>query len=230
MRAARALRTLLCPHDVSCMLCASEARMGAGTGLCAACGEKLVPFWGAHSFDGVPHYAAFQYGGAAAPLVHGLKYENKRYMAHPLILGLVRAFTENGLLADYIVPVPLHKNRRRHRGYNQSDILARGLGEGVGVPVLYDALSRVRDTPQQVGLNESERMRNVRDAFISHAALKGAVVVVVDDVCTTGATLTACAKALRRRGAVVTLLTAATMDKTSGMANDGSDPVNSIII
>ncbi len=96
------------------------------------------------------------------------------------------------------VPVPLHASRRRHRGFNQSDDLARHLG----VPVVH-ALRRVRATATQADLPAARRHQNVRDAFAvtrDAAALAGSIVLLVDDVSTTGATLEACARALKAAG------------------------------
>jgi ComF family protein len=148
------------------------------------------------------------YDGALRAIVHALKYEGRRSLARPL----GRLMRERGadMLADaaWVVPVPLHPSRRRYRGFNQAADLARH----TGVPVL-PALRRVRATPTQTGLPAARRHRNVRDAFAptrASVALAGAVVVLVDDVSTTGATLEACARTLKQAGAAeVRALTAA---------------------
>ncbi len=106
------------------------------------------------------------------------------------------------------IPVPLHPSRRRQRGFNQAADLARHLG----IPVVA-ALRRLRPTPTQTSLPAARRHRNMRNAFaVTRAAraLSGAIVVLVDDVSTTGATLEACAKVLREAGVIeVRALTAA---------------------
>ncbi len=212
MNTMEAIRRMVCPDDVSCMLCGEERGMGGGTGLCDKCNRELVTFDGERSVQKAPLYAAYVYQSAAAKLIHGLKYENKRYMALPLILGLTRVYTEKGIAADGIIPVPLHKKRQRMRGYNQSEILAAGLCERVHAALWRNVLLRVRDTSQQVGLLEHERLQNVKDAFACSVDLHGKHVVLLDDVCTTGATLSACMLALEAQGAAVTLLAAATVD------------------
>jgi ComF family protein len=110
--------------------------------------------------------------------------------------------------ADVLVPVPLHPTRRRERGFNQAEDLARH----IGLPVL-PALRRIRRTPVQAELPAAQRHGNVKDAFAverREERLSGAIVVLIDDVSTTGATLDACAQALKGGGArEVRALTAA---------------------
>jgi len=212
MSTKKVLEGILCPLDASCMLCDGEEGMGSGTGLCETCRKDLVPFVGMRDVHGVPLYAAFEYKGSGAALIHGLKYENKRYMAFPLTQGLIRAYVQHGLKADGIMAVPLHKKRLKKRGFNQSELLARGLCEAVGVPFLKNVLVRIRDTKQQVGLDEHERLQNVQGAFSTTDDLHEKYIVLIDDVCTTGATLMACAQELMRCGAKVTLLTAAAVE------------------
>jgi ComF family protein len=102
-----------------------------------------------------------------------------------------------------VVPVPLHAMRLADRGFNQSALLARRLARHVRAPLQALAVARVRDTPRQVGLDRVERLANVAGAFVvaKPAAVKGRDVILVDDVCTTGATLRAVSRALRDAGA-----------------------------
>lgn len=104
---------------------------------------------------------------------------------------------------DVIVPVPLHRERLRWRGFNQAVPLARALGAAGDRPVDPFALVRSRATPPQVGLDAGSRRRNVRGAFVVRSAdrIRGRRVLLVDDVMTTGATIDACARALRAAGA-----------------------------
>ncbi len=146
---------------------------------------------------------AADYSGTLRRVVHAFKYDPRPSLARPLA-DLLRDRSA-GLLADahLVVPVPLHRWRRLQRGFNQ----AAALAAGVGLPVC-QALRRVRATPAQVGLTAAGRRRNVRGAFApawrargSRHALEGRVVVLVDDVRTTGATLHECALVLKAMGA-----------------------------
>jgi ComF family protein len=152
-------------------------------------------------------------------VIHALKYEGRRSLAGPLA-ALMRSRCQAMLDgAHVIVPVPLHASRRRARGFNQAMDLARRLSGGT-LPVRA-AIRRVRATPSQTGLPAVQRHRNMREAFAparrlcwrrrrTPAPLRGLVVVLVDDVSTTGATLDACAMALIEMGAAeVRAITAA---------------------
>jgi ComF family protein len=137
-----------------------------------------------------------------------MKYDGRRSLARPLAQHMTDRGTEVLHGADCVIPVPLHRSRQRQRGFNQAADLARWMGP----PVVF-ALRRTRATAPQAALPAGQRHRNVRRAFrVTRAGrrLAGAVVVLVDDVSTTGATLTACAEALKAEGvAEVRALTAA---------------------
>jgi ComF family protein len=188
--------------------------------LCDICGDAL-PSWRAISLplQQCPRCrrgrseisrarAIGEYAGALRAILHALKYDGRRSLAVPLGALMRETGAEVLTGAHLVVPVPLHRRRRWTRGYNQAADLARHLG----LPVRR-ALRRVRATAPQTTLPAAQRHRNVRDAFSVTPAGRstiGTVVVLVDDVCTTGATLAACAKALKSAGAAeVRALTAA---------------------
>lgn len=160
------------------------------------------------------HRPAGEYDGALRDIIHAFKYEGRRSLAPPLALRLRTRGTEPLRDAACVVPVPLHPVRRLQRGFNQAADLAAHLERPV-VPALW----RVRYTLPQTGLTAIERRRNVRRAFrlspllakrTRAALIDDRIVVLVDDVRTTGATLAACAAVLRRAGArEVRLLTLA---------------------
>lgn len=145
----------------------------------------------------------YRFEGVIRQAVHQLKYRNLRALAPVLAAMMDDYLTANPLSADVLVPVPLHPRRLRERGYNQSELLARGLGRNRGIPVESECLERRRDTSAQARTaGREERLRNVAGAFgCRDGRLEGAQVLLTDDVATSGATLGACAGALREAGA-----------------------------
>ena len=165
--------------------------------------------------------AAGPYEGRLRDIIHAFKYDQRRTLARPLAALMREAGRDVLHDADAAVPVPLHWARRRRRGFNQASLLASGLG----LPVLH-ALRRRRRTRAQAGLPAGERRVNVAGAFTlawryrwpwlrplarrAGKPLAGLTVVLVDDVCTTGATRDACARVLLDAGVrEVRVLTAA---------------------
>jgi ComF family protein len=141
--------------------------------------------------------AALAYEFPADTLIQALKFRGELALA-PLLAGFLAGALE-GERVDYIVPVPLSRERLRRRGYNQAMEIARHLGRQGVEPSLCE---RTRDAPPQMELPYDERQRNVRGAFRCTRELIGASVAVVDDVMTTGATLDELARTLKRAGAV----------------------------
>ena len=123
-------------------------------------------------------------------------------VARPLAGMMAERFPPWAQIPDLIIPIPLHPERVRERGYNQATLLARLLCEQLSLEMDDNLLRRTRDTCPQVGLDRLQRRRNVAGAFSAHGALvKGRRVLLVDDVCTSGATLAAAAEALLEKGA-----------------------------
>ncbi len=174
--------------------------------LCGLCLQGRFRFDGARS--------AVRYEGVGREAVHALKFHRKPRLAQPMgewmAVVLQRAregddglLPEGWLTPDWLIPVPLHPATYRRRGYNQATLLAQTVSERTGIPVLDDLVVQVRRTKPQATLGERERWENVKGAFevTTPEAIKGRVVVVVDDVMTTGATVNEIARLLKRDGA-----------------------------
>jgi ComF family protein len=176
------------------------------TATCGRCRRQLSPFGAGFSLG--------PYEGGLKAVIHELKFRGRRRVAERLAEriaaspGCARVLTSEAVL----VPVPLHPRRRRERGFNQSELLAKALARRHHLAVAPDAVVRRKETAPQTGLSAAARRSNVAGAFAvrRRSRVAGRVVVLVDDVVTTGATARACARVLRDAGAVeVRLLTAA---------------------
>ncbi len=133
--------------------------------------------------------------------IHTFKYEPRPELAGVLGQMLSDYLAAHSLPVDVVTAVPLHAERERARGFNQALLLARALGARQNLPVWDSALARVRATRSQVELDAAERHANVQEAFAAEARVAGMRVLLIDDVCTTGATMDACTAALKQRGA-----------------------------
>ena len=154
--------------------------------------------------------AAAAHDGPVAAAVRGFKYRARLGAVDGLAGLMLTRAKELGRPHDLVIPVPLHPGRLRSRGFNQAWLLGRRLALGLGLEADSGALDRVRFTVPQVGLSDVARRRNVKGAFAlsNDGHLKGARVILVDDVLTTGATVNECARVLKRGGATwVTVLT-----------------------
>lgn len=181
---------------------------------CARCGKPL-PDGGAHCRSCLTAQAkrlkcslirsAVVFGPQIRPAIHAFKYADARHLAAYLADWMERQWIVYPELsqAQVLIPVPLHRKKLRARGYNQSELLARALGSNVGLPVDTVSVLRTRNTPSQTKFGREGRLQNMSGAFscVNPAAVKGKIVLLVDDVATTGATLEGCAQALRAAGA-----------------------------
>ncbi|MFC1987819.1 ComF family protein [Chloroflexota bacterium] len=176
-------------------LCPRCGRHQPGGVLCSSCVS-----WQA-DIDGIR--SPFRFEGIMRQIIYQLKYKNIRALAAPLSRMLNDYLTTNPIPVEALVPVPLHRKRLRERGYNQSSLLAKELGKLTNLPVVGDCLIRQRSTqPQARTSNVKERQTNVTGAFACYnQRLRDKQVLLVDDVSTSGATLNACAVALKAAGA-----------------------------
>ena len=180
-------------------------------GKCGLCRHGL------NDYDAAYSYGAYE--GELRDLIHLLKYQRIEPLAKPLSKLLIKALPLDQHF-DCIVPLPLHWTRRIWRGFNQAALIAIPLAQYMSVPLVH-ALRKKKYRPPQVGLTNAQRRENVRGVFVVEKPLliEGRRILLVDDVFTTGATASACAKALKKAGAKhVSLLTLARVDRRPTMA------------
>ena len=176
-------------------LCPRCGRPQASGIVCPDCRQRQT------RIDGIR--SPFRFDETIRKAVHELKYRNLKAIA-PFLSTLLADYVQlNPLPGDALLYVPLHPRRLRERGYNQSSLLARELGSHIDLPVIEDCLVRVNQAQPQVrAVNVEQRRRNVAGAFACQdERVRGKQIILVDDVCTSGATLESCAAALKDRGA-----------------------------
>jgi ComF family protein len=146
--------------------------------------------------------AICRFSGPIRTAIHGFKYQNKTYLAKTLISLMERSPLRFGINEyDLLVPVPLHRNRLRQRGYNQSLLLAREVANRCHVTLNETILKRIQDSAPQTGLVGIKRQENVKGVFSLNGDPTGKVILLIDDVLTTGATVNECARVLLKGGA-----------------------------
>lgn len=184
-----------------CEICGIS--LNGSMALCGDC-QRSRP-----SFSALRSWSAFD--GRIRIALHHLKYRRDIGLGEALTPQFTQFARGLGWFAELLVPVPLGQKRLKERGYNQAELIAWPFAMATAVDYAPDALQRVRDTRSQVGLSRRERRDNVRAAFRGNAArVHGRRILLVDDVATTGSTLSSCAEALFAAGARdVTALTVA---------------------
>lgn len=159
-----------------------------------------VGFFGQMPFNAVMSEFFFSKSGHVQALIHGLKYhgakENGIFLGREIGRSIKDAPAFQDI--DFIIPIPLHPKKLKIRGYNQSMVIAQGIGEETGVPIAADCLVRKVFTATQTKKSREERWQNVKDIFdvVNVSKIEGKHVLLVDDVLTTGATLMSAGKAL----------------------------------
>ncbi len=176
--------------------------------LCQRCGRSLeyaAPVCGSclqPSFRLQQVRAPLLYHEPVTRIIHRMKYDGLFALAKPLAQIMAKSWPAWEPYPDTIVPIPLHKRRQGRRGFNQSALLASHLGQQMEIPVDKQAVNRVKHTMPQIGLSPAERLENVRNAFTADSQqVKNKQILLIDDVYTTGATMSAAADALLASGA-----------------------------
>ncbi|MDG1288059.1 MAG: ComF family protein [Rickettsiales bacterium] len=173
-----------------------EFDMGQGA-QCAACMETTPEYHG--------HRSVLHFDDASKRLIHDLKYYDKPLMLDTFARWMAQASPEwIDLDEALLVPVPIHRWRLLKRKYNQSALLAKRLASLQEMHVGYNILTRIKNNPPQASLPRKERLKNLSGAFAvnpkKREAIKGRTIILIDDVMTTGATINACAKQLKKAG------------------------------
>lgn len=176
-----------------CAIC----RAAGGDVLCRACESKIVMI---DRKEG-DVFSVGAYEGVLEKAIKLLKFRGKKSLALPL--GRLLADHNPYFCADAVIPVPLHGKRLKERGFNQSSLISAPLSERMGIPILNDVLVRKKDTKHMFGLGRRDRKQNLEGAFevARPYVIRGASLILVDDIYTTGFTAAACRKVLLESGA-----------------------------
>lgn len=175
--------------------------------ICENCWNEIPSFKGPldnslsrRSYDNL--YILFEYQETIRDLIHLLKYKRHLTLASYFAQEAIFKFNlTSQSIYTQIIPVPLFKTRKRERGYNQSEEIAKALAESLNIPVKSEHLLRIRSTSTQTKMSREERESNVREAFYCPQKLTGHSILLVDDVITTGSTIEACTNTLKVSGA-----------------------------
>jgi len=213
-----AILDIFFPEGITCIICGGEVRYRNRYSLCEDCkfetnsGEICLRCGRAiknaadycedckntkYSFDTAR--SALRYTGGTVRLVYGFKFGGKKYLLKHLAPLLADKLVETGWDADYLAYVPLSHERKRERGYNQAEVLARHVSEALGIPVI-DALIKNSHTPYQAKKSRTERFESIKGQYSAarKEEIKKKTIILIDDVLTTAATADECAKTLRR--------------------------------
>ena len=198
IKAKYAFLDLLYPHGLSCAVC-DEDSLPLSSGVCSDCAPLLPkPPVPRHDIPSIRSlYAPFVYEEPIRRLIHDFKYNNKRYLAHFFAREMIPYLPA----CDWLCPVPLHKLRKKQRGYSQTNLLGEALMITGQAAYSLPILERIRDTPSQTKLNREQRKTNVQNAFYITKNVRAKTICLIDDVATTGTTLDECAKTLLAAGA-----------------------------
>lgn len=209
------------PSDFKCIFCSAE--VFDTQSVCPTCADKLpyipkgckrcgTPL---HTLSNVCYHckslpfsfqkarSPFVYASPIRETVHNFKYQHAKYLFLPLAQFMFVTYLKEGFACDCIIPIPLHPKRQKERGYNQAELLGNELAKMLKLP-LYDSVAlRTFETPSQTLLNRKEREENLKNAFEikNKKLIKNKVILLIDDVFTTGATMEYCSSKLLEAGA-----------------------------
>lgn len=216
------IKNLIFPKKLKCDCCDAEIKEAKNKSICdecynklpfisnacVKCGEKIEGGYNIcyncktlfMEFD--KNYSVFEYSGLAKDMVWKLKYENCKYLAETMAGFITDLIVNNNIKFDLITFVPISKNKRIERGYNQAEELAKVVSVNLSAKYI-DTLSRIKEPQSQVELTRAERFNNIKNNFIvkNKSLIRNKNILIIDDVLTTGATLSETARVLKRSGA-----------------------------
>lgn len=159
-------------------------------------------FWGKFDIESATSYIFYRKGSPYNRLLHKMKYEDRPEIGRRLAIMAADALSEKGFFngIDAIIPLPLSKKKRRQRGYNQCDYIAEGLSQISRIPIIKDCIVRNKANESQTHKTRDERWKNAEGIFslVRPEAIEGKHILLIDDILTTGATITNCAKAIKQ--------------------------------
>lgn len=221
-----ALLDLIYPHHIKCNLCNSYLNHGGKYGFCHGCLKNMAfitknscyqcgrPLTNeedtriCRDCEDMEYFfhravAVVEYKGIFRDLIFRFKYKDATYLARDLGDMMAAVIKKEGLWGDVLVAVPLHRQREKQRGYNQSHLLAKHISRNLRIPYKKDLLLRVKNTKVMHNLSREERQENLKGAFQirDRRGIDGKSILLIDDIFTTGATLNACSKVLMEGGA-----------------------------
>lgn len=182
---------------------------------CKKCGKQIIKYEEEYCFDckNKKHFyrtgiSLVEHTCAVRKSIYSIKYNNKREYVDFYVDEIFKRYENEIKLWDcnVIVPVPLHKKKKIKRGYNQAEIIAKKLSRKLNIPMDKEILKRIKNTVPQKELNDLQRKKNLKDAFIVSKKInqnreKFKKIIIVDDIYTTGSTIDACARELLKNGA-----------------------------
>lgn len=212
------------PDDCNCILCDKEIAKGSKYGLCEDCYNKMpfnngricvrcgAPMDNEASYclecqNHIKHFdfarSSLVYEGDAQKLILNMKFHNCRWLAKYFAQMMFDTYTENHLDAELIIPVPISAQRFKERGYNQSELIAKELAKKLGLPMATNVVAKIKDNKRQANLSGRDRRENVVGAYKieNRSIVKGLRILLVDDILTTGSTLSEVSRKLKIAGA-----------------------------
>ncbi len=222
------LKDFIYPKGLKCVACSKSSDLLDANSICPECNHELYQIgdagcshcgrWLGHATlvqycrDCIKEYKAFDrcvslviYNERSRMMVHQLKFYEKRYLSESMACLMSSLLMDLSFVGeiDYIIPVPMHKSKEKKRGYNQVDLLVKYMCKQTGISSKLGVLEKIRNTESQNQLNRTERRRNVEGAFYVQNVdeILERNILLIDDVYTTGHTVSACSEVLKAAGA-----------------------------